>query len=137
LKHQKCSIGVLGEKIAELGKKEGANFADAKKIINENFNMYFADDKNQPADALKLSADEAKQLADAFARQFPQGKYKKGSALTREIIRIFNRKCGLAWSSGNHTALPVLTTAYGTQAEIFKGFIDNTDISKKLKQAVR
>ena len=137
LKYQKCSIGVLGDKIADLGKKDAANFAAVKKLINENFNMYFADDNDQPADALKLTDAEAKELAAAFDRQFPKGKLKKGSVLAREIIRIFNRKCGLAWSSGNHTALPVLTTAYGAQSEMFTGMIDNTDISKKLKQAVR
>ena len=137
LKYQKCSIGVLGNKIADLGKKDAADFAAVKKLINENFNMYFADDKDQPADALKLTDAEVKELAAAFERQFPKGKFKKGSVLAREIIRIFNRKCGLAWSSGNHTALPVLTTAYGAQSEMFTGMIDNTDISKKLKQAVR
>ena len=137
MKYQKCSIGVLGEKIADLGKNATVDIAAVKKLINENFNMYFADDKDQPADALKLSDAEAKELAAAFDRQFPKGKFKKSNILSREIIRIFNRKCGLAWSSGNHTALPVLTTAYGAQSEIFTGMIDNTDIAKKLKQAVR
>ena len=42
-------------------------------------------------------------------------------------------KAGIGWTSGSHTALPVLTTAIGAGAENFTGFIDNTDISRKIK----
>ena len=44
-----------------------------------------------------------------------------------------NAKAGIGWTSGAHTALPVLTTTQGKNAEVFKGMIDNTDISKRLK----
>ena len=44
-----------------------------------------------------------------------------------------NAKAGIGWTSGSHTALPVLTTSSGVGAEIFTGFLDNTDIAKKLK----
>ena len=44
-----------------------------------------------------------------------------------------NEKAGIGWTSGSHTALPVLTTSTGVKAELFTGFIDNTDISKKMK----
>ena len=46
---------------------------------------------------------------------------------------VMNRKAGIGWTSGNHTALPVLTTSKGVKAEIFTGFIENTEISKRIK----
>ena len=46
---------------------------------------------------------------------------------------VMNEKAGIGWTSGSHTALPVLTTSTGVKAELFTGFIDNTDISKKMK----
>ena len=46
---------------------------------------------------------------------------------------VMNSKAGIGWNSGSHTALPVLTTSIGCQAEKFTGFFENTDISKRLK----
>ena len=44
-----------------------------------------------------------------------------------------SHKAGIGWTSGAHTALPVLTTSWGKGSENFTGFIENTDIAKKLK----
>ena len=57
--------------------------------------------------------------------------------LTDAVIRLLNNKSAVAWTTGAHTALPVSTTAYGAGAELFSNMIDNTDISKRLKQVVR
>jgi alkaline phosphatase len=46
-------------------------------------------------------------------------------------------KAGIGWTTGSHTALPVLTTSKGAKAELFTGFIDNTDIAKKLKSVLK
>jgi len=48
-----------------------------------------------------------------------------------------SNKAGIAWTSHAHTALPVSTTAWGSQAQTFNGTIDNTDIAKILKQTVK
>lgn len=48
-----------------------------------------------------------------------------------------NAKAGVGWTSGAHTALPVLTTSYGKKADVFTGFIDNTDIANRLKTLVK
>ena len=50
---------------------------------------------------------------------------------------VINQKAGIGWTTGSHTALPVLTTSTGVQAQRFTGFIDNTDIAKKLKEILR
>ena len=49
------------------------------------------------------------------------------------LAKILERRAGVAWSTGGHTAQSVLTTAIGCEAELFNMPMDNTDISKKLK----
>ena len=62
-------------------------------------------------------------LEKAFARK----------QLYNAVRALFNQKSGVGWTTGGHTAVPVLTTASGQKAELFQGFIENTDIALKLK----
>lgn len=137
IKYQKCSQDAFYNKIKELGTKEKVAFADAKKLISENFGLIFPENQKDADKHMILSNSEVSRLENAFKAQFPDGKYKKSGILTAETIKIFNNKCALAWTTGAHTALPVLTTAWGTNSEFFSNMIDNTDIAKRLKQAVR
>ena len=138
IKYQKCSIEALYGKIRAFKAKDKVTFEDIKPVITENFGLIFPEDKKENSNKrMILNAAEVKRIRNAFDRQFPNGKYKSGTSLTGEIVRIFNNKCSLGWTSGAHTALPVLTTAWGKNSEFFSNFIDNTDIAKSLKQAVR
>ena len=53
--------------------------------------------------------------------------------LGNECRTILSHKCGLDWTSGSHTAMPVLTTAKGVGAERFAGFYENTEIGNRIK----
>ena len=53
------------------------------------------------------------------------------------LILTLDNKASIGWTSNAHTALPVSTTAAGAQSGAFNGTIDNTDIAKLLKQAVK
>ena len=46
---------------------------------------------------------------------------------------VMNGKACIGWTTNYHTAVPVLTTSQGVKAEMFTGFIENTDISNRLK----
>ena len=139
---QKVSAGVLDQQIKALGSsKKAVSFEDAKALIRKNFSIIFPGDKPATAQDWLLTEQEAQRIQKAFNRQFPQGKYtnkvKGQSALANEIINCFNNKCSLSYTTGGHTSMPVLTTAYGQCGWMFNGFIDNTDIAKLLKQVVR
>ena len=138
LQYQKCSMEKLAYTFKELADTKGKLvFDDVKKILAEKFNMYAEADKKADSKQLILTAKELKEIETAFNAQFPKGVNKGGAWLAKIIVRIFNNKCAVGWTTGAHTALPVLTTAYGAGSENFNGFIDNTDISKILKQVVR
>lgn len=137
IKFQKCSGEVFHKKISELKAKQSVTFDEIKKMITENYGLIFPGEKNAANPRMVLSNSELARIKSAFDRQFPGGKYQKGYPLAAEVTRIFNNKCSLAWTSGAHTALPVLTTAWGQHSEMFSNFIDNTDIAKRLKLTVR
>lgn len=60
--------------------------------------------------------------------------YRGGVQKLAEACRVrISHESGLGWSTIHHTAMPVLTTAQGVGAENFTGFIENTDLAKRLK----
>ncbi|MBE6378539.1 MAG: alkaline phosphatase [Lentisphaerae bacterium] len=118
---QKCSIGSFASHFSNAKKvKSDFSFEDAKTIITEKFGLKFDAD---PKDPMTVTAQELEQIKKGFAD-------KKMHNVMRVIV---NKKAGIGWNSGNHTALPVLTTSIGCGAENFIGLIENTDISRKLK----
>ena len=119
LARQRCSIGRFGE-ILEQAKADDPefDFEKAKLLITRYFGIEYAG--NGP---LVLSAAELTSLQRAFER----------NRLPAALRTLMNRKAGIGWNSGNHTALPVLTTAEGCGAMLFIGFYENTAISMKLK----
>ncbi len=151
LAHQKASAGALGSKINEAKKvaakaKKEFTFEDVKPVLTDFYGFDFTakDVKKNP---MAVTDDELKRLEDAFEVEKLISSVKYGSdeykelkkthdkARLRTIARvIFNNKAGVGWTSGAHTALPVLTTAIGDEADEFEGFMENTDISKTLKK---
>ena len=52
------------------------------------------------------------------------------------LTHILNESASIGWTSYAHTGVPVPVYAQGRQASLFSGFYDNTDIAKKLAQAM-
>jgi len=131
LASQKCSPGTLQKKIVDAQKKNpGMTFDDAKPILREYFGFVFPEDPRameNPKEPMLLKDSQIAELKEGF---------EKGGIGAR-ARKIINDIAGIGWTSGSHTALPVLTTAYGKNAESFHGFIENTDISKKLKEIMK
>ena len=143
LVNQKCSTDAL---VAFIRKERPADFAALVPFLSERFGFDFTTDdvKRNP---MAVTADERQELEAAFAhdlRLAREGKKeneaydaKKISRLPTSVKAVFSHKCGIGWTSGAHTALPVLTTAKGPGAARFSGFIDNTDLAKRLKALVK
>ena len=143
LANQKCSSDRIGVYIKE---HHPATFDELKPFLSENFGFDFegACSKENP---MALTKEELEELTSAFAHDLEMAKKgkaddkaydaKKVSRLPTAVKSIFSHKCGIGWSSGAHTALPVLTTAGGPGAERFTGFLDNTDIAKILKDLIQ
>lgn len=139
--NQTCSAASFIARINSMKKTNPKlQFEDVKKPLSEAFGFKFetktpeilAYEKNpkkhpmKDRDPMILTAREVNQLEQAF-------KEKKTAAFVLEAKHILGHKAGIGWTSGAHTALPVLTTSKGGKAELFTGFINNTDISVKMK----
>ena len=123
LAKQKCSIGRFGELLKKArSAKEDFDFDDACAMLTKYFGFEFSGDG-----PMKISDSELKTLREAFEQD----------KLPDAARRVMNAKAGVGWTSGAHTALPVLTTSYGKKADVFTGFIDNTDIANRLKTLVK
>ncbi len=142
LANQKCSADSLSYYIKTV---RPANFDELKPFLTKNFGLLFEGDAAK--DPMVLTAAEKAELEKAFAHDLRiarEGKKDneaydaaKITRLPTAVKNVFSHKCGIGWTSGAHTALPVLTTAKGPGAERFAGFLDNTDIAKILKELVR
>ena len=117
----------------------GFNFtkADAAASRDAKAGTKFAD-KNTTADmdTIYLTKADVDALRDAFKRDVDmlrnapkRPRFQSGTA----AIRIMSAHAGVGWTSGSHTALPVLTTSTGVGADAFTGLLDNTEISRRLK----
>lgn len=115
--------------------KEDFTFDDVKPAFTELFGLQF----DGPADdIMTVTPAELKTLQDAFNAQYPKEKGKKANrdALKFAGLKVFNAKVGVAWGSFGHSALPVITTAYGNSGDLFQGDYENTYISETLKKLV-
>jgi alkaline phosphatase len=70
-----------------------------------------------------------KQVADTTAHDV--GRRYVFASTVRGVLAT---KAGIGWTSGSHTALPTLTTALGTRADIIVGMQENSDIGSRLKK---
>ena len=122
LANQKCSIGAFNGKMTKLHKDNpNLTFEEVKPLLSEYFGFAFEGDvKKKP---MVITAKELASLQEGF----------QNKKLANAVRLVMQGKAGVGWTSGSHTALPVLTTSLGVGAEKFTGFYENTDISKKIK----
>ena len=57
-------------------------------------------------------------------------------ALSVTLSHLMQHRAGIAFTSYAHTGVPVPVLALGQASELFAGSYDNTDIPKKLAQAM-
>lgn len=132
--NQKVSIGTFSAKLDELGKNGKPDYEQVKKLITADFGLIFTDEPpKQTIGTMVLSKNEMAEIRAAYERQYDKRISQKKNALAVAVIKCLDNKASLGWTSGAHTALPVLTMAKGVCAENFANQLDNTDISKKLK----
>jgi alkaline phosphatase len=111
-------ITISLEKAAEaLGKKPSAEALD--KLVAAHF----------PGFRLDPDLREAILKQQVLERNFT---YPTQNALARMV----SRQTGFYWRSAGHTAQPVVVGALGPGAELFKGYLDNTDFGKILHRLI-
>ena len=123
LVNQKCSIPAFSAIMKKLrAENPNLTFEDTKPVLTKYFNFAFEGDvKKNP---MVVTKSELAKLQEGF----------KNKKLATEARLLISAKAGIGWTSGAHTALPVLTTSQGVGAERFMGFFENTDIAVRIKE---
>ncbi len=142
LVHQKCSSDEFA-RILRKAKKEKPDFSfeDAKPLLTKYFGFVFeakeggTDDKAAGEKFAKANAGTKGNPMLLRPNEIEQLKagFNKGS-LHHAARKLISDKSGVGWSSGSHTALPVLTTSTGKYADHFIGMYENTEIANRIKQ---
>ena len=145
LPRQKASRGAIAGAIKQLGKERGEDaatmpFSDLHKMLSEKTGLAFVVPGKDPIKSrMQLAAKDEEALAKIFAKKKETAEEfsKVADELARALVNQVNSRAGAKFSTGGHSALPVVTTAIGPGAQAFSGIIDNTEIAKRLKEAVR
>jgi alkaline phosphatase len=136
------NFGLIFDKYPGAKQPEGAARAnEAKPAEQTKVILRTKDNEARRKLTLVLSKSEQDRIEEAFNRQFPNGKRAGGfggggDAVANTVVAIFDNKCSVGWTSGAHTALPVDTSSYGVNSNIFGGMYENSDIAKKLKAVI-
>jgi alkaline phosphatase len=97
---------------------------DVMPFIEENFGLN------------DLTKKEEQQILDAINEEAKNPNKEYAYANERPIAKaasaIIGQRSGTGWTTEKHTAEPVILTAEGVGAEKFVGYIDNTEIAKRL-----
>ena len=116
-------------------------FDDVVPLMEKAFGVKFSGDPKK--DPMRLSEQEEKDIRKAFDEDI--AKYRKKVAETTDykaplryvlgnaLRTVVSHKAGVDWTSGSHTALPVMTTATGAGAKTLSGFYENSELGKRLR----
>lgn len=132
LQKQKSSVEVFSDYLNKL----------IDSISVDQFNINIALKAGQDFFGIdSLKPDELEALNNAIselkASHNAQNQYASLNPIAVFWLETINNRAGIGWTTHSHTANPVPVRALGTGQELFDGFYDNTDIPKKLAQAMK
>lgn len=140
LGHQKKSLEEFNRSVKDFkGRTSG------KPTFSQVFD-FIALDQNLGIDQKDLSSKQQKELKEAYNASFaPQtGEQRKTNKslygtydpIAVTAVRILNQNAGIGWTTYSHTASHVPIYAKGVAQSLFAGQMDNTQIPKRLAQAM-
>ncbi len=145
LNNQNISYEGFTDLIADYRKEHTSNYNvnDGLDLVKKYFGLGDADK------GLPLSDYEVEQLKTAFTKSMNKEKlsgeekeqfyllYGSYDPLTVTACHILAQKAGIGWTTYSHTASPVPVRAIGVGSELFGGYYDNTDLSKRVKSVIQ
>jgi len=142
LQHQKISYEEYTKIVDDFRHSGNISFDSALVSLKSYFGL---GDKSL---GLELTGYEKEQLAKAYKMSMITPKkrphddryfntYGYYDPFTTVATKILANKAGIGWTTFSHTASPIAVRALGTGSEIFKGYLDNTDIPKKIESLLK
>lgn len=133
LQYQKASQERLHEIIANI--KTTTPKASFKQVLDT---ISFYTGLSTSGD-FALTKEETADIKKAYDLYFGTRKttnekntYSQTDQIAETALAILNRKAGIGWTSDTHTGSPVPVFCIGVGDELFKPYLDNTDIPKNI-----
>ncbi len=126
---QNASIERLGGMVEEF-------FQQSPQATYHQFKDYIFSDNVFGVTPDAFSEAQHKKLQKVFQETVKLKTEKSFAKLAQTAIVLFNHNAGIGWTTGAHTASPVPVYAIGVGQELFSGNIDNTDIPRRIAQAM-
>jgi alkaline phosphatase len=148
LKNQKVSIEGFTAQVNDFTKgKTELKLKDMMPLVEKNFGLKLVSDEEYKAlkgydKQIALSKYETEILKQALKKTLKPDKeksqehkvlYGSNNPFAASVVKIFNNKAGIGWTTYSHTGLPVGTFAIGVGSQLFNGFYENSDIPHKIK----
>lgn len=109
---------------------------DMLALMENAFGLVWADLNEYQKEKLEDAYDQS--LCGTNDNTADENRYLYGGyePIIVTITHILNERASIGWTSYSHTGVPVPIFAHGREAERFAGFYDNTDIAKRLGEAM-
>ncbi|MGN1097314.1 MAG: alkaline phosphatase [Clostridia bacterium] len=142
MENQKISFVKFDEEYIAKYRENNTSFEEAMKDVENLFGLVLPSEGQTAEEGkLVLTDYEVNKLKTAYDRSVNVGTSSQDKMTQEEyvlygtyepfsvtITHILNNKSGVAFTSYSHTGLPVSVFAKGSQASLFEGYYDNTDI---------
>ena len=118
------------------GDVDYASFATFRQLEKQQSSLYYLEMelKQMPADQLTPEYLQ-KRLSEALGEEVDIAEFENLTDVSG-LFKQINESRGLVWATMNHSSAPILSAAYGPQADEFTGVYHNTDILPRFKQAL-
>lgn len=118
------------------GDADYASFATFRQLEKQQSSLYYLEMelKQMPADQLTPEYLQ-KRLSEALGEEVDIAEFENLTDVSG-LFKQINESRGLVWATMNHSSAPILSAAYGPQADEFTGVYHNTDILPRFKQAL-
>lgn len=132
LQNQKASVEVFSKHIDKLWDSLSVENFTIEIALSEGAKYFGIDSlKNNELEDLKIAIEKLKTTDNS------QNQYAELNPVAIFWLETINNRAGIGWTTHSHTANQIPVRAIGNHSELFSGYYDNTDIPKKIAQAMK
>lgn len=118
------------------GDVDYASFETFRQFAKQKRSLYYLEQelKQMPADKLTPEYLQ-KRLSETMGYEVDINQFENLSDVGG-LFKQINEMRGIVWATPNHSSMPILSVAYGPQADEFTGVYHNTDILPRMQNAL-
>ena len=118
------------------GDADYASFETFRQFAKQKRSLYNLEMELKKMPAAKLTPEYLQQrLSEAMGYEVDISQFENLSDVSGLFAQL-NESRGLVWATINHSSLPILSVAYGPEADEFTGVYHNTDILPRMKNVL-